>query len=88
MEYATQSSWIVIPHDSKDRNDLKLHFRTCAEREMDFLGLEQRRYEIPTLIVIDSLTRSILTTGGIQDIKQHPTIAGGTPKDVDILTNW
>ena len=22
MKYATQSSWIVIPHDSKDRNDL------------------------------------------------------------------
>ena len=55
---------------------------------MDFLGLEQRRYEIPTLIVIDSLTCGILITGSIQDIKQHPTTAGDTPKDVDILTNW
>ena len=54
---------------------------------MDFLGLDQRRYEIPTLIVNDFLTRGILTTGSIKDIKQHPTTAGGTPKDVDILTN-
>ena len=70
ISYAAYN-WRLVPFNSKERTDLKLHFRTCAKREMEKLGIEERLHEIPTLIIIDSNTQSILTTDGVNDIKNN-----------------
>ena len=94
ISYASYN-WRLVPFDSKERTDLKLHFRTCAKREMEKLGIEERLHEIPTLIIIDSKTHSILTTDGIKDIQNTDdpisqweyllTIAEGFQTDMHII---
>ena len=70
MKYS-KNNWMNVPFDSKDRNDIKRHFRICAEVEMDSLGIERRRSEIPSLIIIDSATHGILSVSGKNDILEH-----------------
>ncbi len=64
-------NWINVPFDSPDRNNLKRHFRTCAEIEMKELGIEVRRFHIPTLIIIDSKTQGVLTTNGVDELQEY-----------------
>lgn len=88
LEYSKHSVLMPIPYDSNDRNNLKVHFRTCAKREMEDLGIEIRRFEIPTFIVFDSLTHGILTTQGVADLQsQHQTVGDIHPSE-QILSNW
>lgn len=66
--YLHDRNWIGIPFGSPQRRELKLHFSTCALRELQELGID-RKHEIPTIIVIDSKTHGILTTNGVNDVE-------------------
>uniref|UniRef100_A0A6U3TBU0 Thioredoxin-like fold domain-containing protein n=1 Tax=Ditylum brightwellii TaxID=49249 RepID=A0A6U3TBU0_9STRA len=68
--YAKQE-WNVVPYESSERNEIKRHFSTCAKKEMDDLHINPRKHEIPTLILIDSLTHGVLSTSGVEDIKKN-----------------
>jgi nucleoredoxin len=64
--------WKTVPYttNAKERSAMKRHFRTCAKREMDEVGLETRDYEIPSLIVMAASTQQVITYTGIQDVKE------------------
>jgi hypothetical protein len=64
-------NWIGIPFDSPDRNEIKRYFRTCAQNEMQKLGMESRRFQIPTLLVLDSVTQDIISTNGVADLETY-----------------
>lgn len=70
MKKYARDGWINVPFDSPDRNGLKRHFRVCAKRELQELGFD-RKMEIPTLIIIDSVTQGVLTTSGVSDLKEY-----------------
>jgi hypothetical protein len=67
--YIRNRQWLAVPFASKQRNDLKRHFSTCAKREVEELNID-RKHEIPTIIVIDSKTHGIITTNGADDVDQ------------------
>lgn len=70
MNYS-KINWINIPFESKDRNDIKRHFRICAHLEMESLGIERRRDEIPSLVIIDSATHGVLSVSGKSDLLEY-----------------
>jgi len=61
-------NWIPVPFDSPDKSNIKRHYNVCAHKEMKALGITQRRSQIPSLIIIESETQSILTIDGTGDI--------------------
>jgi hypothetical protein len=63
-------NWIPIPFDSPDKNRLKSHFLVCSRPEVAELGID-RKHEIPTLLIIDSETQSIVTTNGVEDLEDY-----------------
>lgn len=65
--YTHNRNWIAVPFESPQRSQLKRHFSTCAHRELEELGID-RKHEIPTIIVIDTQTRGIITTNGADDV--------------------
>jgi len=71
MKKYSKSNWINVPFDSDDRDNLKRHFRTCAQVEMEELGIERRRLEIPSLIIIDSVTHGVLSLNGKEDMLEY-----------------
>ena len=75
----TRNNWFDVPFDSADRNNLKRHFRICAQVEMDSLGISRRRNEIPSLVIIDSLRNGILSLNGKEDILEYGE---------DVLDHW
>ena len=79
MEGYIRSNWIGIPFDSTEKNDIKKHFRTCAKIEIENLQIDPRRFEIPTVLVIDSLTEAIISYTGIQEIDEY---------NDDVLDHW
>lgn len=79
MKEYSKSNWINIPFDSPDKNSLKRHFRTCAEIEMKELGIDVRRFHIPTLIIIDSVSQGILSTNGVDELEEYGE---------DVLDHW
>mmetsp|Transcript_14457 Transcript_14457/g.21680 ORF Transcript_14457/g.21680 Transcript_14457/m.21680 type:complete len:293 (+) Transcript_14457:82-960(+) len=79
MEKYTRPNWIPIPFDSPDRNDLKRHYRACAEVEMEGLEITPRRYNIPTLLIVDSVTHGIITSNGAQDLEEY---------GAEVLDHW
>ena len=64
------TNWMVVPWDSPERTQLKRHFRVCAKPEVQALGID-RTMEIPTLLILDSVTHAVVTTGGVQDLKEY-----------------
>jgi hypothetical protein len=79
MEGYLRSNWLSIPFDSTEKNDIKKHFRICAKAEMEDLQIEPRRFEIPTILVIDSVTEAIISYTGIQEMNEY--------KD-EVLDHW
>jgi hypothetical protein len=67
----SRKNWINVPFDSPDKEDIKRTFRICARIEMESLGIERRRKEIPSLVIIDSLTHGILSVNGEEDIMEY-----------------
>lgn len=65
--YIRNRNWIAVPYESPQRNLLKRHFSTCAQRELVELGID-RMHEIPTIIVIDGATHGVITFNGVNDV--------------------
>jgi hypothetical protein len=65
-----RANWISVPFDSDERTGLKKEFSVCAKRELEVLQME-RKFEIPTLIILDSETHGILSTNGVEDLKEY-----------------
>jgi hypothetical protein len=68
QDYIRQN-WIAVPFDSPEKTALKRKFQVCAQPEIELLGID-RKYEIPTLLIIDSETQSLLTTNGVDDLDE------------------
>lgn len=68
LTYGDLENWIRVPFESSERTDLKRHFQTCANSEKKKLNVH-RKYGIPTLIIVDSDTESVLTTDGMGDVE-------------------
>lgn len=68
LTYGDLENWIRVPFESSERTELKRHFQTCANSEKKKLNVH-RKYGIPTLIVVDSDTESVLTTDGMGDVE-------------------
>jgi thiol-disulfide isomerase/thioredoxin len=64
-----------------ERSDLKRKFRTCAAKEMSSLGIAERKNGIPTLILLDSSTGSVLTETAVDDVMS------GIPVE-NVLNKW
>lgn len=64
-------NWINVPFGSLDRTNLKKKFLVCAQIEMNELGIEARRFHIPTLLIIDSASHGILSTNGVNDLEEY-----------------
>ena len=79
MKVYSRSNWINVPFESTDRNELKRHFRTCAQIEMEELGIDPRRFHIPTLLIIDSVTHGVLSTNGVDELEEYGT---------NVLDHW
>lgn len=62
-------NWIAVPFESIERTALKKHFEVCSKPEVESLGIH-RKHEIPTLLIIDSETQTILTTNGVDDLEE------------------
>jgi hypothetical protein len=65
-----RKNWITVPFGSDEQTALKRHFSTCAKYEMEALGIE-RKHEIPTLLIIDSETQTVLTANGADDLDEY-----------------
>jgi thiol-disulfide isomerase/thioredoxin len=70
MKNFLRHNWMAVPFNHPDRSNLKRFFRVCAEREQDDLGVK-RQYEIPSLIIIDSETKALVTSNGVHDVQVH-----------------
>lgn len=79
MSEYSRWNWINIPFSSKEKSDIKRQYRTCAQVEMEDLGIEPRRYHIPTLLIIDSATQGILSTNGVDELDEYGD---------DVLDHW
>lgn len=62
--------WIAVPFDSEERTALKKHFFVCAKRELSELGID-RKFEIPTLIILDGETHEVISTNGVHDLQNE-----------------
>ena len=63
-------TWMSVPYQSQERNELKYEFSVCAKKELPILQME-RKHEIPTLILLDGQTHEILTVDGLDDLNEH-----------------
>jgi len=87
QDYMEGRAWTGLPYNSLDRNELKKHFKTAARVEMEELGIEEREFHIPTLIVIDAATQKVLTYSGIQDVQESGSEAIGLWQMLSSATN-
>jgi len=65
----TRKNWIDVPFPSEERTNLKKHFKVAAKREMEALDI-QRMYEIPTIIIVSGESHNVVTTHGVDDLKE------------------
>jgi hypothetical protein len=84
FEHYLGTNWMVVPWDSSERSELKRHFRVCAKPEVESLGID-RTMEIPTLLILDSRTQTVVTTSGVQDLKEYGDHALGHWLDLQNL---
>jgi glutaredoxin len=62
-------NWITVPFHSPEKTSLKRHFEVCSKLEVESLGID-RKYEIPTLLIIDSASQTVLTSHGVDDLDE------------------
>ena len=67
MNQYVKPNWIAIPMEEDERTALKKHFAVCAKRELEELDME-RKFEIPSLFILDGATQGLITTNGAQDV--------------------
>jgi nucleoredoxin len=73
MKEYVPSSLLAVPYDcEEERAGLKRHFGACASKERDPLGMtaEERKFGIPTLIVLERATGRVVTSGGVEAIME------------------
>jgi hypothetical protein len=63
-------NWMAVPFQSAERDDLKRHFSVCSKPEVDSLGIN-RKFEIPTLLIIDAETHTLITASGADDLQEY-----------------
>jgi len=67
LDAYAKPNWISIPIAEDERTALKKHFAVCAKRELEELDME-RKFEIPSLLILDGPTHGLITTGGALDL--------------------
>jgi hypothetical protein len=67
LDAYAKPNWISIPIAEEERTALKKHFAVCAKREIEGLDME-RKFEIPSLFILDGPTHGVITTGGALDL--------------------
>eukprot|EP00549_Striatella_unipunctata_P009252 CAMPEP_0118704642 /NCGR_PEP_ID=MMETSP0800-20121206/19356_1 /TAXON_ID=210618 ORGANISM="Striatella unipunctata, Strain CCMP2910" /NCGR_SAMPLE_ID=MMETSP0800 /ASSEMBLY_ACC=CAM_ASM_000638 /LENGTH=246 /DNA_ID=CAMNT_0006606569 /DNA_START=6 /DNA_END=746 /DNA_ORIENTATION=+ len=70
MKSYLKPGWIPLPFHTNERTLLKKHFRTCAKVELPILDI-QRKFELPTIIILDSTTQGVLSTDGVSDLTEY-----------------
>mmetsp|Transcript_27494 Transcript_27494/g.36515 ORF Transcript_27494/g.36515 Transcript_27494/m.36515 type:complete len:120 (-) Transcript_27494:147-506(-) len=77
MEQAMSSNhgpWGSIPFDNvEERSNVKRNFGVCAAKEMKELQMDgpgQRKFGIPTIILINCETEEVMTTDGERDLME------------------
>ena len=70
LEY-THRNWIDVPFHSQERMALKKQFQVAAKREMEELNMEKRLHEIPTIIIVSGESHNVITTHGVDDLKER-----------------
>jgi thiol-disulfide isomerase/thioredoxin len=77
------SSMLHIPHSAvEERTRIKQQYSTCAAKEMGALQIPSRKHGIPTLILINALTGTILSEDGVEDVMDPATT------DQQVLDRW
>lgn len=71
MAQYARSNWMSVAFDTPDRNDLKKHYKTCAQVEMEELEITSRKFQIPTLMIVDTVTHRVIPTNGVEDLKVY-----------------
>lgn len=69
MKKYARENWITVPFHSEERANLKKHFKVCAKREIEVLNMD-RMYEIPTIIIVSGESHNVVTTHGVDDLKE------------------
>jgi nucleoredoxin len=69
-DYLPSCMMAVSFKNEDERANLKRHFGACAGKELELLGMkaEDRKFGIPTLIVLDKKTGNVVTNEGVDDI--------------------
>lgn len=71
MKNYARKHWSTVPFDTDERANLKRHFQVAAKREMEALEMEQRLYEIPAIIIVSGESHNVVTTHGVEDLKER-----------------
>ena len=70
-KYCNDAVFHSIPFENEsERNALKRHFQTCAKKEMEQVGVLERKHGTPTLIILDAATGKVVTENGVDDCMQ------------------
>jgi len=69
LEYS-RWNWISVPFDSSEKTALKKHFSVCSSPEAVQLGID-RKFEIPTLLILDGATHGVVSTNGAEDLLEY-----------------
>jgi hypothetical protein len=77
------SSMLHIPHgEVNERTRIKQRYSTCAAKEMSVLQIPSRKHGIPTLILLNSATGTVLSENGVEDVMDPTTT------DQQVLARW
>ena len=77
------SSMLHVPHSEvNERSHIKQLYSTCASKEMSALQILKRKHGIPTLILLNSATGTILSESGVDDVMDPTTT------DQQVLARW
>lgn len=77
------STMLHIAHSAVDeRTHIKQLYSTCAAKEMSALQIPTRKNGIPTLILLNSITGTILSENGVEDVMDSATT------EQQVLERW
>lgn len=76
--FVGDSTFEQIPFANvEERSELKRHFGACAGMEVGLLGMsrEDRKFGVPTLIVLETATGNVISTDGVGEIMKNKEAA-------------
>ena len=72
IQFCNSKVFASIPFGNElERSALKRHFQACAKKEMEHVGVKERKHGTPTLILLESATGRVLTTNGVEDCMKN-----------------